>query len=238
MITPGPIFSEQMRRLGQVWKQGEHVLISGPTGGGKTTLARSVVQQRLIRGGHVVVMVGKLREDKTITSEYADWTRWKRWKKRPRVYENKILLWPDTKMLGARNALAHQKEIFSEAFDQLSKVGTWTLQIDEGLYTASPSYLNMGHEMGIMHALGRSSNLTVVTLTQRPSHLPVVIYSSASHAFLGRTREPLDIKRLSGLEGRENSKELGMRLSAQAKTDYVWVPIAPDWPAESVNVTR
>lgn len=238
MITPGPIFQEQMRRFGRVWKQGEHVVITGPTGGGKTTLARSVVDQRLQRHGFVVVMVCKLREDKTITDEYVNWIRWKQWKKRPRMYENRILLWPDTKTLGARNALAHQKEIFSEALDDISKSGKWTLQIDEGLYTASPSYLNMGHEMGMLHALGRSSNLTVLTLAQRASHLPVVVWSSASHAFIGRTRELADVRRLSNLDGKEGSKELSKIISNQGRRDFTWLPIAPDWDYESVNVRR
>src|SRR3954466_11819256 len=163
-MKPGPVTEEQLRRLGQVWKQGEHILVTGPTGSGKTALARHIVEQRIERKGFVVVMVCKLREDPTIKRDYIGWTRWKNWKKRPAVHEDRILLWPDTSRMGASAALAHQKNVFSEALDEISKVGKWTLQVNEGLYTASPTYLNMSHELGMLHALGRSSALSIVTL--------------------------------------------------------------------------
>lgn len=238
-MQAGPRTREQLARFGRVWKQGEHILISGGTGSGKTALNRKILQPRIDRGGHVIVFVGKTRKDETLAQDYADFTRWKNYKKKPPSWENKVLLWPDTsKLRGKKAIIAHQKEIFQEAFDEINNEGHRVLVIDEGLYTTSPTFLNMADEVAMSHALGRSSHLTMVTLTQRPSHLPLIIYGSVSHGFFGRTREASDQKRLSELGARESGKELAAMIQANERHDFTWVPVAPDWPAETVNLTR
>lgn len=233
----GPRSKEQMARLASVWRQGEHMLISGSTGSGKTALARYADQIRIDAGGHVVVFVCKLRPDNTILEDYKGWTRWKRWKKNPSPHENRVLLWPDTsKCKSMREALALQQEVFGEAMDALSQVGKWTLHVDEGLYVCNNQFLNLSQELAMLHALGRSSKLTIITLTQRPSHLPLIIYSSASHAMIGRTRESVDLKRLSELGSRQSARELSGRINAQGRHDFLWLPVAPDWEPETVNL--
>jgi|SRR6185436_4931195 len=237
-MRPGPKTLSQLNRLRSTWEQGEHILISGATKSGKTALARHIVQIRADNGGYVIVFVAKPNEDKTITEDYADFTRWKSFKK-PSTYERKILLWPDTSKLKTdKLKLAHQKEIFLDAFDQINDKGRWTVQVDEGLYTVSPTFLNMGDNLAMSHAVGRSNNLTLVTLTQRPSHLPLIIYGSASHAFVGRTRELADQKRLAELGAQESSRELAQQISKNGRHDFTWIPVAPDWPAETVNLAH
>jgi energy-coupling factor transporter ATP-binding protein EcfA2 len=239
-MKPGPRTREQLARLGRVWKQGEHILVSGSTGSGKTALARHIVQLRANRGGHVVVFCMKPLEDPTIVEEYKDFTRWKSWKKRPSSWENRVLLWPDVKKAkGNKDAILEiQSEVFQEAFDGINKAGHYTVQIDEGLYTTSPTFLNMASDLAMAHAIGRSGRLTMVTLTQRPSHLPLILYGSASHAFVGRTREASDQKRLAELGAREGGKALANQIADQGRHDFLWIPVAPDWPAESVNLAR
>lgn len=237
-MQPGPKTREQLSRMGREWKQGEHVLISGATGSGKTALARHVIQLRIDRGGYVIVFCMKPLEDETIVNDYKGFERWKHWKKRPASWENKVLLWPDVrKAKGNRNAILEiQREVFDEAFDGINKTGRYTVQVDEGLYTTSPAFLNKSNDLAMAHAIGRSGDLTIVTLTQRPSHLPLLLYGSASHAMVGRTRELTDQKRLAELGARESGKELARRISEQGRHDFLWIPIAPDWPAETINL--
>lgn len=235
-VRVGPRSTEQLARLSRVWRQGEHVLISGGTGSGKTTLARHLDEIRYQRGGHVMVMVCKPGRDDTIRDEYKGFTRWEKWRNRVSANDRKILLWPDTKGLPPDETLKIQREVFGEALDKLFHVGKFTLHIDEGYYASHPSFLGFGDKIAMLHATGRSNKLTLMTLVQRPSNIPLIIYGSVSHAFIGRTREATDTKRLAELGGRESAKELGARIDVQGKRDFLWIPVAPDWPAEPFNL--
>jgi energy-coupling factor transporter ATP-binding protein EcfA2 len=239
-MRPGPKTRAQLARLSRTWKQGEHVLISGSTGSGKTALARHVVELRAANGGHVIVLCMKPSEDKTIVEDYLNtgFVRWKKWKGKPSSWEKRILLWPDvSKAKGNRDGILEiQSEVFKNAFEGFNHSGKWTVQVDEGLYAVNPSFLNMQADLAMSHAIGRSADLTMVTLTQRPSHLPLILYGSASHAFVGRTREQSDQKRLAELGSREGGKALADRIANQGRHDFLWIPVAPDWPAETVNL--
>lgn len=245
----GPRTREQFSRLARGdrhsggeyagWAQGEHVLVSGGTGSGKTALARHLDEIRIAppNNGVVVVFVCKPKPDDTITKDYKGWTRWTDWKSKPGPHENRILLWPDLrKEKTIAGVKAAQRDIFGRAMDDIYLKGKWTVHVDEGLYLCHPSHLGLADELANMHAMGRSSKLTLITLTQRPSHLPLIIYSSASHAFIGRTREAVDAKRLSELGASQSAKELSARIASQGRHDFLWVPVAPDWEPETMNL--
>lgn len=235
----GPESQAQLDRFGTLWEQGQHVLISGGTGSGKTTLARPVVDQRLKRGGFVVVFVAKPGRDDTIARDYADFTRWKHWHKFARTTERKILLWPDVRkyrtILDVRQA---QRDIFADALDKLFRTGLWTVVIDEGLYTTSQQFMNLADQIAMTSNMGRSNSLTLTILTQRPSHLPLVLYSNASHVFASRTTVRKDQERLAELATKETPAEIEAKMNGLQRHQFLWLPVAPYKPAEVVDLSR
>lgn len=235
----GPRTQDQLARLASTWKQGEHVVISGSTGSGKTALARHIMDIRLQNRGHVVVFLAKLAPDATVQKEYAGFVRWKEWNDNPSPRDTRVLLEPDTsKFRTIKEKRAHQAKIFQEAIDAIMRAGHWCVVFDEGLYMCDPKFLNLADDMATMNILGRSQGITTMINMQRPSNVPLVFYGSASHAFVGRTRELSDLKRLSELGGRESGKELQGRLSGQGRHDFLWIPVAPDWLPETVNLRK
>lgn len=235
----GPVFREQMQRMRREWRQGEHIVVSAPTGSGKTLLSRHLQDIRVDNGGHVIVFIMKPKGDSTIVNDYGDYTRWKSFKKKAPSWHNRVLLWPDISGLKGRRAIiAHQKEIFQEAFDEINHEGKRTVVIDEGLYCVDSDFMNMGPDLAMCHAIGRGDDLTMIDHMQRPSNMPLIVYGSAAHGFVGRTRELSDQKRLAEMGSRESSRELSDMIKRNERHDFTWIPIAPDWPAESLNLTR
>jgi energy-coupling factor transporter ATP-binding protein EcfA2 len=226
-----------------VWKQGEHILVSGATGSGKTELAQKILQERDRRGAHIIVFCLKVKDDATIERSYLNqgYTRYKQWPKRGfPSWERKVVIWPDVSSHKGdyRGILGQQKDVFGTAFAKLLDSGHYTVLFDDGLYLTHPQFMGMSGELGMAHAMGRSGHLTCVTNTQRPSHLPLILYSSADHAFIGATREDSDKKRLAELQSDEPSKELAAKVAAQGKHDFLWVKARAGGPAEPVNLAR
>lgn len=235
----GQVARMQLARLELIWDQGEHVLISGGTGSGKTRLAREIIEQRIKQGGHVVVLFGKMQPDDTITEHYSDFKRWKTWKKNPHVTDNKILLWPAVEGKDVEDAAELMHNVFKDALREIGKTGKWTVVIDDGLFMTSPHFLRLGNTVAMMHMLVRSARGTLLTLVQRPAHVPVTIYSNITYAFVARASERNDVMRLAELGGRENSRALAKRIQENGPHDFTWITVGGhNYMTEQLNLER
>lgn len=224
-------WGEHVRNLD--WKQGEHLLISAPTGAGKTTLMQQIIQRR----SHAVVFVSKM-SDPTFQREFRGWERLYEWPKRgPRGYQRRILLWPKAEK-EVRDTLQTQREVFRDAINKILHEGNRAVVIDESLMMNDPKLVGLATEIGMAHYYGRSAGISMVDLTQRPSWIPKVIYSSVSHAYISRTMDKDDAKRLSDMGGID-SKEVGYNLTMlPQKHDYLYLNPMGDATPAVVNTRK
>ena len=173
------------------WRQGEHCLVIGRTGQGKTTLLSRLLPRRK----HVVLFATKAY-DPTLAREFPDFEIVSEFPKKPA--HDRLMLWP--KVSGSLRELTYrQAEVFQDALDRIFTDRGWCVAIDETHYMTSE--LGLGQELALYQHQARSSGISVVSGVQRPAHVPVITYGSATHAFIGRQNEPADLKRLSQLGG-------------------------------------
>lgn len=217
------------------WAQGEHLLVAAPNKAGKTSMVRHLARKR----SHVVVFVTKIK-DPTFEHEFRGWTILREWPRNPKDlpdWHTRILLWPRQQktMIGT---LAEQRRVFGHALDAIAHQGNRCVVIDEGLMFTDPKILGFGTQVSMMFYYGRSSGLSLVFLTQRPAWVPVVAYSSVTHAYFARTRDRNDLKRLADMGGID-SKLVGANLARlSSRHDFVYLNPQGDAMSSVVNTRK
>jgi hypothetical protein len=167
------------------WKQGEHVVIVGDTGTGKTYLESKILTMRK----HIIYM-----QSKTDDIKFPGFRKVKTQLDIGRnPFENgaavtKWLLQPKLIDFGAQ-----QKE-FSRTFDQAWREGGWTIVIDETYFATY--ILKLEKQINMLLTQGRSKHLTIVVGMQRPAWISRFALSQATHAFIFRC-EGRDVKSLA-----------------------------------------
>jgi len=138
------------------------------------------------------------------------------------AYANKVMLWPRIKRgTDLRQIYAIQRAVFRPALNEVFHQRGWTVVLDELHYICNS--LRLDAEAAMFHHQGRSSRLTMVDGFQRPSHVPLVVYGSASHVFVWKTKQlDTDGRRLADFGGAER-RELTENLMALEKFEFVYV---------------
>lgn len=198
------------------WKQNQHVSINGPTGVGKTTLIRHLLPRR---DGFVVFLGTKSYDD--------SYDKILRTSSFHRVYDHHIpryvdraFVWPRPGKT-PRETKAIQRDTFRRVMERIWQWGDTTLVIDELHWVCGD--LKLDEEVATFHHQGRSMGLTLVDGMQRPANVPVVVHSSASHGFIWRLSEPLDVKRLASI-GSLDSKEMVANMQTLSDHEFIYVP--------------
>jgi hypothetical protein len=192
------------------WNQGEHVTLIGPTGCGKTTLSVEIAERRK----YALVLATK-PADPVIDAYRAHGYRVTRtWP----VPNGRWILWPRNEEHGD---LPKQREIFGRALADAYRTGGWCIIADETRYVTD--FLKLARHMELLWLQGRSLNVSVVALAQRPRHLPLAAYSQASHLYLWNVRDRTDIKRLADIGGRVELRRLAYGLGQLDKHSHLYV---------------
>lgn len=164
------------------WKQGEHVIIIGDTGSGKTFLTSKILPLRK----SVIVLRTKPDDIKFEGFRKVDLTR-----KLGGFFDDsgkkiyRFLLDPDYDL--------QQREL-SLAFEKAWTEGGWTIAIDETYYATQ--ILKLEKQINKLLTQGRSKHITVICGMQRPVFISRFAMSQATHAFIFRC-EGRDLKSLA-----------------------------------------
>lgn len=215
---------------------GQHMFIAGPTGSGKSEMALALTDYDR-PNMHVVNFVTKPTDDTFGGDRVSRWDRIEEWdpkRGKPGPFMDRVLLWPKP-LPTMRETQNRQRVVFHDALNSIFRTGNRRVVIDELHYMSDPSFLGLSSDIAAMHHFGRSLGITMISLTQRPAWVPKIIYSSVDHAYIARTTDREDLKRLSDFGG-INSRELAQAVSSlPTKHDFVYVNPRGDHPPVIVN---
>jgi len=178
------------------WYQGEHIAFLGPTGTGKTTLARALVQLRT----YVVAIATKRNDDTLESFKKERFTIIKKWP--PHQWEKRVILWIKPTSLGKKDILS-QREIISEALSDIYLAGGWCVFLDEAGYLSTT--LGQGMSIGMLMSQARSAGLSIVCGVQRPhsiaGQIPLEILNQAKHHIFFKYEDRREIKSCAEIAG-------------------------------------
>jgi len=221
-VFPTVPWSQLKPTIQREWRQGEHVLVIGPTGVGKTTLIAELIPAR----NYVVVFVTKVHDD-TITDSFRGFDRIEEWP--PQKWQSHVLLWPKPGKT-IRETILKQRRVFGTAMDAIFQDRGWTPVFDEQHYMCTT--LGLLPENTMFQHQGRSSKLSCVNGTQRPAHVPLVTYSGSTHCFIWKNTQAKDMGRLSDIGGVDH-KALTATMPTLGKHEFLYVNTRNGFTARS-----
>jgi hypothetical protein len=189
----------------QAHRQGEHVAIVGPNGSGKTLLGLELcklIGSRRAKDGRpsrVAVLQYKPRDD--TLKVIGDWPVIKKWP--PRYGEEHCVVWP--KGGPPSTAARRHRAVFAPLLDQIYQEGSQCVYIPEAAYfeRAVPNGLGLSGTMEQFWSTARSNKLTVVSDTQRPRHVTLLMWSEPAWVFIFRPDHRADLKTVAEASGEE-----------------------------------
>lgn len=179
------------------WRSGEHFALIGPTGQGKTTMARSLLPLHY----YVTVFATKPFDETMDALIRQGYYRMERWRSLPADEYPKRVLWPDiARLKGKQERLELQRRVFDDAFDAIYLEKGWTVYLDELWYFSNR--LNMDGWIEEFLSQARSLSVSLMVATQRPAFIPLMVYDQSTHIMFWRDNDEANLRRISGISYR------------------------------------
>ena len=218
-MNPYPLPLVPWDNLTIPWRQGEHVTLIGPTGCGKTTVAKHLLPIRR----YVLFVATKPNDDILLDFK-------KQGYKFVREFPNDINLdlapkqvfLPNIKELDTELAYTEQAHAqIGAALRDAFRRGGFTIYLDE--LREIVDFLKLSRTCERIWLQGRSNNVSMVGGMQRPRHAPLSAYSQATHLFLWGGNDDVDLKRVSEISGRVDRKAIRETLLELDIHEFVYV---------------
>lgn len=212
-------------RFAASWAQGQHCLFDGPAGSGKTVAARTLARDRT----YVAVLGTKPRDpemDKYLEEGYERVETWPPPRRALREMEDgsiRIVIWPK---IQKRTDRTKHREVFARFLDDAvggPHRGGWTIVADEGLWLSDRAGLGLAEHLSAVAYMGRSLNLTLMMLVQRPVGVPLHTWTNVSHAFLWHVGNTDDVRELASL-GTVPPKDVVLAMRQLQGHSFLYLP--------------
>lgn len=203
IVLPWDQFQEM---FSQAHKQGEHVALVGPNGTGKTMmgleLCKLLAAKRMNDGtpGRVCVLQFKPRDDTLrLVLPEEEWPIIKKWP--PKYGEEHCIVWP--RGMPPSQMARVQRQVFAPLLDKVYVEGGQAIYVPEAAYfeRAAPNGLGLGSTMENIWSTARSIKLTMISDTQRPRHVTVLMWTEPAWVVIYQLDHHEDVKHLAKLVG-------------------------------------
>lgn len=180
-------YQQWLESFKKEWEAGQHVLLIGHTGSGKTIAAEDVLLLR-----KYVVAIATKSKDKSLEQYIKNDGFVKRDTWPPEWNQRKILFWRKPKALGDFSAQQiGVYEVMSDVFQR----GGWTTYFDDLIYITNT--LRLKEPVKMFYTQVRSMGVSIVASLQRPFWAPVEATSQSTYALVFAAHDERDVHRIA-----------------------------------------
>lgn len=221
------------------WRLGQHVTLIGKAGCGKTHLALEVAELR----PYVVVMTTKRRDPLVTDARAKGYALVESLREVPLTDEgrpiwSKVIVWPAISEPSEARRQALQARALRESLSVAERQGLWTILLDETMWAYD--MLALRKELDSIWYQSRSSKISLIACAQRPTRVPRLMISNASHLFLWYVSDKRDLESLRDIAGmipREVVEEILPTLS-WSEHEFLYLDVDRGYLARSVALPR
>lgn len=236
LVEPGPVEAEVVPSdwpdfsawWAQVWEQGQHVGVIGPTGSGKTTAEVALCAPR-----KWVAALDPKGGDETLAA--SGWERVSRWPLPYHMREQirggepaRIIV---GKKVRTRDDRAKNRRLLAQVVPGMWEQGHWTVVIDELQLLTDRRFMNLANDVVELLIAARNRGISVVSALQRVSIGQATAGASATVGdqvtwlAVAYTRDDRMVQRLAELLGRPVGE---VRSVIRGLVPYQWVLVGRD----------